>query len=216
MKTLGLSPELYNYMLSCCPEEHRALADLRAETAKQPYALMQIPLEQGSLLGVLAQLTNAKRYLEVGVFTGYSSLAMALAMPNDGRIVACDVSEEYTNIARKYWERAGVAYKVDLRLGPALKTLDAMLAKGEAGTFDMAFIDADKVNQDVYYERCLQLVRRGGLVLIDNAFFHGAVLDPQDEDVKAIDALNKKVSRDSRVRMCTASVADGLIMAVKH
>jgi predicted O-methyltransferase YrrM len=217
MKTLGLSPELYDYLLACNPPEHPTLRDLRRQTAALPHAIMQIPAEQGSLLATLVEMNNVKRYLEIGVFTGYSSLAVALAMPNDGRIVACDVNRDYTQYAEKAWEAAGVRYKVDLRIAPALQTLDALIAKGEENTFDMAFIDADKVNQGNYYERCLKLVRPRGIVLVDNALFHGSVIDPArtDEHTEGVRALNAKICRDERVRMSMLSVADGLVIAVK-
>lgn len=217
MKTLGLSPELYDYLIDCNPPEHHTLQDLRRKTGALPEAMMQIPAEQGAFLGTLVEAADVRNYLEVGVFTGYSSLAVALAMPNDGRIVACDVSREYTQHAERAWEAAGVRYKVDLRIGPALSTLDTMIAKGHANTFDMAFIDADKVNQGNYFDRCVQLVRKRGIVLVDNTLFHGAVTDAaqNDDNVRAIRAVNKKIRDDSRVRMSMLSVADGLIMAVK-
>jgi caffeoyl-CoA O-methyltransferase len=179
---------------------------------------MQISPEQGQFMALLVELTGVRRALEVGTFTGYSSLSVALAMPPEGRMIACDVSEEYTGIARRYWARAGVADKIDLRLAPALKTLDGLLADGRAGGFDLAFIDADKPSYLGYYERCLQLLRPGGLLLIDNVLWGGEVADPavKDEDTVAIRALNDRVAGDDRVTLSMLPLGDGLTLARKR
>lgn len=190
---------------------------LRAETAAHPRAQMQIPPDQGQLLQLLIELTGARRTLEIGVFTGYSSLAVALALPPDGRIIACDVSEEYTAIARRYWREAQVEHKIELRLGPALDTLRTLEA--QAGSFDFAFIDADKANYDAYYEAALRLVRTGGLIAIDNVFQMGRALEPDaaaDPDVAALRVLNTKIKADSRVTTVTLPIADGLTLARKR
>jgi len=166
---------------------------------------------------LMARMTSAKRYVEIGVYTGYSSLVVALALPADGHILACDVSEEYTNVARRYWKKAGVVGKIDLQLGPALETLDRALLK-EAGTYDLAFIDADKVNADGYYERCLKLLRPGGLIMVDNTLWNGAVADPKDneESTVALRAITKKAMSDSRVDACLTAIGDGLLLARKN
>lgn len=169
-------------------------------------------------MALLVELTGAVGILEIGVFTGYSSTSLALALPADGKVTACDISKKHTDVARRYWEMAGVAHKIDLRLGPALDTLDSLLAAGLAGSYDLAFIDADKANYDGYYERSLSLLRRGGLILIDNVLWSGQVADPafDDEDTRAIRALNAKIHADSRVTISLLPVADGLTLAVKR
>jgi len=217
-RTLSLDDRLYDYLLANSLREPAVLAELRAETATLPGALMQISPEQGQFMQLLARLLGAKRCIEIGTFTGYSSLAVALALPADGRILCCDVSDEYTQVARRYWAKAGVADKVTLALGPALATLDAMLAKGDAGRFDMAFIDADKAGYDAYYERCLRLLRPGGLILIDNVLWSGDVADPakDDADTQAIRALNAKLAKDERVDLSLLPVGDGLTLARKR
>ena len=217
-KYLPLNDQIYEYLQAVSLREHDALRRLREETARMSEANMQIAPEQGQFMALLVQLLNARKTLEVGVFTGYSSLAVALALPADGRVVACDVSEEWTRIARRYWREAGVADKIDLRLAPALDTLDALLRDGQAGTFDFAFIDADKSNYDGYYERALELVRAGGLVLIDNVLWSGRVADPAagDEDTAAIRALNRKLHADERVALSLVPLADGLTLALKR
>jgi predicted O-methyltransferase YrrM len=179
--------------------------------------MMQIAPEQGQFMALLIQLMGAKKTLEVGVFTGYSSLAVALALPSDGKIIACDTNEEYTAIARHYWQKAGVADKIDLRIAPALDTLDELIAQGQANTFDFAFIDADKSNYDNYYERALQLVRPGGLIAIDNVLWGGKVADRnvQDNRTKAIRELNQKLHQDKRVTISLVPIADGLTLARK-
>ena len=179
---------------------------------------MQIAPEQGAVLGLLVELLGARRCLEIGTFTGYSSLAVALAMPDDGRIVCCDVSDEYTSMARRYWTEAGVSHKVDLRLAPAIETLDALLADGEAGTFDLAFIDADKPGYQAYWERCVALVRPGGLIALDNVLWHGAVADPSadDEGTRIMRRVNETVAADPRVRHVMLAIADGMTLARKR
>lgn len=216
-QTLNLDDRLYDYLLSVSLREPELLQKLRQETAQHPMSQMQIAPEQGQFMALLVQLIGAKKTLEVGVFTGYSSLAVALALPADGRVVACDVSEEYTTIARHYWELAGVSHKIDLRIAPALETLDSLLANGEAETFDFAFIDADKSNYAGYYERALQLVRTGGLIAVDNVLWSGRVADPDTDDnrTKAIRALNQQIHDDQRVTISLVPIADGLMLARK-
>jgi len=180
--------------------------------------LMQISPEQGQLMALLVRLLGAKKTLEVGVFTGYSSLVVALALPPDGKLIACDVSEEYTTIARRFWQEAKVADKIDLQLGPAVETLDRLLEQGEAGTFDFAFIDADKSNYDAYYERALHLLRAGGVIAIDNVLWSGDVADPsvQDARTNAIRQLNQKIHQDDRVLISLLPIGDGLTLAMKQ
>src|SRR4028119_311026 len=216
--TLGLDNQLYDYLLSVSLREPDILRQLREETASYPMARMQISPEQGQFMALLVQLLGATKTLEVGVFTGYSSLCVALALPPNGKIVACDVSEEYTTVARRYWEAAGVTDKIDLRLAPALETLDELLASGLAGTFDFAFIDADKRNYEGYYERSLQLIRPGGLIAIDNVLWSGRVADSQDQEknTQAIRAFNKKLHDDERVTLSMVPIADGLTLALKQ
>jgi predicted O-methyltransferase YrrM len=218
MKTISMTPALYDYLLEVIGPEPPVLAELRAETAKLEHAMMQVPRDQGLFMGLLAQIMGARRVLEVGVFTGYSTLAMATALPEDGRIIACDVSEEWTRVARRYWQKGGVAHKIDLRLAPARDTLQALLDDGQAGGFDMGFIDADKAQYDTYYEQILTLLRPGGVVLLDNMLWGGAVIDParQDVDTVAIRALNKKVGSDPRVSVTLLPLADGVLMARKR
>lgn len=217
-RTLGLSDALLAYLRDVSLREPAVLARLRAETAALPEAEMQIAPEQGQFMALLARLMGARRYLEVGTFTGYSSLAVALALPDDGRLVCCDVSADYTAVARRYWAEAGVAHKVDLRLAPALDTLEALLAEGRADTFDLAFIDADKPAYDAYYERSLALVRPGGLLLLDNMLRRGRVLDPSDATpgVEAIRRLNAKLHADARIDLSLLPLADGLTLALKR
>ncbi|HEY0104434.1 MAG TPA: class I SAM-dependent methyltransferase [Rhizomicrobium sp.] len=189
----------------------------REETLKHPAAIMQIAPEEGAFLQVLAKLTGARRYLEIGVFTGYSALAVALALPADGTVVALDVSQEFTDLARGYWREAGIDGKIDLRLGPAVEALDKMIAAGDA-PFDFVFIDADKPAYDAYYERALKLVRTGGLIAIDNALFFGRVAEPDavDEHTSAIRALNAKIHDDPRVDLALVPIGDGVMLALKR
>ncbi len=217
-RTLSMTDALYDYLLAVSAREPEILRRQREETARLPNAGMQIGPEQGQFMALLIELIGARRTLEVGVFTGYSSLAVALALPPDGRVVACDVSEEWTAIARRYWAEAGVAGKIELRLGPAVETLDALLAEGQADGFDFAFIDADKENYDRYYERALRLVRRGGLIAIDNVLWGGRVADPeaQGESVAVIRALNAKLHRDERVALSLLPIGDGLTLALRR
>ena len=216
--TLGLENQLYDYLLSISLREPDILASLREETAKHPMGMMQIAPEQGQFMEMLVQLMGATKTIEIGVFTGYSSLCVALALPPNGQIIACDVSEEYTAIARRYWEAAGVANKISLQLGPAINTLDKLIAEGQAGTFDFAFIDADKENYEAYFERSLQLVRNGGLIVIDNVLWSGRVADPQvqDESTTAIRTFNEKLRNDPRVTLSVVPIADGLTLALKR
>ena len=213
-----IETHIYDYILANSLRDRDELKRLRQETRAMPMGGMQISPDQGQFMGLLVELIGAKRIVEVGTFTGYSSTAMALALPADGRLIACDISDEFTRIARRYWQEAGVADKIELRLGPAVATLDGMLAAGEAGCFDMAFIDADKENYDAYYERCLRLLRRGGLILIDNVLWGGrpANANEQDESTAAIRALNAKIRADERVTASLLSIGDGLTLARKR
>jgi O-methyltransferase len=217
-KTLFLPERLHDYLLECTLRETPVQRALRAATKKVPRAGMQISPEQGSLMQLLVRLTGARRCLEIGTYTGYSALAVALALPAQGRIVCCDVSEPWTAIARRYWKLARVARKIDLRLAPALETLDQLLAEGKAGRFDFAFIDADKANYQRYFVRCLKLVRRGGLIAVDNTLWGGRVADrkAKDADTRAIRAFNRKLARDRRVEMAMVPIGDGLSLARKN
>jgi predicted O-methyltransferase YrrM len=216
-QTLGLSPQLYNYFQSISLREPEVLTQLRQETAHQPLSNMQIAPEQGQFMAFLIKLIGAKKTLEVGVFTGYSSLVVALALPENGEIIACDVDEEYTQIARTYWEKAGVSHKIKLHLAPAVLTLEKLLAKGEENSFDFAFIDADKSNYDTYYEQALKLVRVGGVIAIDNVLWDGKVADSQVQDnrTQTIRRLNEKLHQDTRILLSVVPIADGLTLAMK-
>jgi predicted O-methyltransferase YrrM len=209
---------LYEYLKSVSLREPPILQRLREETAAHPRAMMQISPDQGQFMGLLVQLLGARRTLEVGVFTGYSSLAVALALPADGSIVACDVSEEYTAIARRYWKEAGVDHMIDLRLRPAIETLSEMVARGEHGRFDFAFIDADKSNYEGYCECALELLRPGGLIAVDNVLWSGRVADANenDADTVALRAFNRKLHGDARVSLSMLPIADGLTLALKR
>ncbi|MET0525463.1 MAG: class I SAM-dependent methyltransferase [Nocardioides sp.] len=214
-KTMGISDDLAAYVLQVGTREPDVLTRLREETAAIPQHGMQIAPEQGAFLALLVELLGARRCIEVGTFTGYSSTAVALALPENGQIVCCDVSEGWTSMARKYWAEAGVEKKVDLRIAPATETLDQLLADGEEGAFDFAFIDADKPGYDGYYERLLRLVRPGGLIALDNMLWGGEVLeeDTEDESTRAIRALNAKIAGDERVTLCLLPLADGVTLA---
>jgi|SRR5579871_6212060 len=216
-KSTFVDQGIQEYIIASTVREDPRLRELRAETSQLPQARMQIGPEQGQLLALLARAIGARRYLEVGVFTGYSSLAMALALPRDGYILACDVSEEYTAVARRYWKAAGVASKIDLRIAPALETLKAVRAENGA-PFDLAFIDADKENVNAYYEACLELVRPNGLVLVDNVLWGGAVIDPSDDDAdtQALREVSLRAGRDDRVEAVLLPVCDGLLIARKR
>lgn len=212
MKQLDLTdPALARYVLEIGMRETALQRRLRQETARLPGAGMQVSPDQGQLLAFLAGLTGARRAIEIGAFTGYSALAVAAALPSDGQLIACDINEEWTAIARRYWRQAGLAATIDLRIGPALDTLGALIAAEGEGGFDFAFIDADKASYDAYYESCLRLVRPGGLIAIDNVLWGGAVADPtsDDEEAALIDALNRKIRGDARVAMCLVPLGDG-------
>ena len=217
-QTLGLEQNLYDYLLSVSLREAEILTQLRQKTAQMPMSRMQISPEQGQFMALLIKLLGAKKTLDIGVFTGYSSLVVALALPADGKIVACDVSEEYTSIARHYWQVAGVSAKIDLHIAPALETLDHLLTAGEGWTFDFAFIDADKGNYENYYEQCLKLIRTGGLIAIDNVLWSGKVADREIEDnqTNKIRAFNRKLHEDSRITISLVPIADGLTLAIKN
>jgi predicted O-methyltransferase YrrM len=209
--------ELMTYLSRVGARENQAQRHCREETQEMPMAMMQIAPEQGAFLGLLVQLLGATRCLEIGTFTGYSALSVALALPPNGHLVALDVSEDFTNRARKYWKEAGVERKIDLRIGPAIAALDAMIAAGE-GPFDFAFIDADKSNYDNYYERALKLLRTGGLIAFDNMLWSGAVADlnNQDADTVALRKLNEKIHDDKRADMALATIGDGVMLARKR
>lgn len=217
-RSLALTDPLYDYLLQVSLREPPLLARLRKETAALPEAGMQIAPEQGQFMALLIELTGARRCLEVGTFTGYSTLSVALALPDGGRIVACDISQAFTAMARRYWAEAGVDEVIDLRIAPALATLDALLTEGRAGSFDFAFVDADKENYDGYVERALELLRPGGLLAVDNVLWNGAVIDPakQDDDTRAIRALNDKLQGDQRVALSLVPIGDGLTLARKR
>lgn len=216
-RTIVLSDPLYAYLLEHSLREPEILRRLREETAADPMSRMQIGAEQGQFMQMLVRLTGARRCLEVGVFTGYSSLAVALALPADGRIIACDISESWTAIARRYWQEAGVAGKIDLRLAPARDTLDSLIAGGGTGRFDFCFIDADKGGYADYYERALTLLRSGGLIVVDNTLWDGRVADPAatDDDTVAIRAFNRLLKSDRRVHLSMLPIGDGLTLALK-
>jgi caffeoyl-CoA O-methyltransferase len=212
-----LDDELRAYLVAHSARETAAQAGIREATRSHPAAGMQIGPEQAQFLGLLVKLAGARRAIEIGVFTGYSALAVALALPEDGTLLACDISDEYTRVGRPFWNQAGVAGKIDLRLGPALATLDARIAAGEAGRYDFAFIDADKSSYDAYYERCLVLLRAGGLIAIDNVLWGGSVARPAtDADTAALQALNDKIHRDERVDMAMLPIGDGVTLARKR
>jgi caffeoyl-CoA O-methyltransferase len=218
-RTITLTDPLYEYLLDVSLREPKVMNDLRAETATLEAGGMQMSPDEAQFMGFLVKLLGVRRALEIGVFTGYSALSVALALPADGCLIACDVSEEWTQIARRHWQTAGVAHKIDLRLAPAVETLAAMAADpAQHNSFDFAFIDADKENYDHYYERCLQLVRPGGLIALDNVLWGGGVLDlaRQDESTLAIRALNQKLHADDRVDLSLVPIGDGLTLARKR
>jgi caffeoyl-CoA O-methyltransferase len=217
-RSFFIPDEVQSYVDRTTLREHPVMRALREETAKMPNAGMQTGADQVQFLQLLVRLTGAKRCIEVGVFTGYSSLGVALALPADGTILACDVSEAYTSIARRYWQEAGVSQKIDLHLAPATQTLDQRLAAGEEGGYDFAYIDADKTGYDAYYERCLKLLRSNGLIAIDNVLWSGAVVDEDDtdEDTVALRTLNEKIGRDTRVDASLLAIGDGLMVVRKR
>ena len=216
-RTIDLDDTLYQYLLDHSLREHPEQAALREATRTHPRGGMQISPEQGQFMTLLVKLVGARRTIEVGTFTGYSALTVALALPPDGKILACDISDEYTSIGKPYWERAGVADRIDLVIAPAVQTLDARITAGEAGDYDFAFIDADKTGYDDYYERCLQLIRQGGLMAFDNTLWGGAVANPaDDDDTRALQALNDKLHRDERIDIAMLPIGDGLTLARKR
>jgi caffeoyl-CoA O-methyltransferase len=216
-KNFTLSDELLEYMLTVSLREPDLLRKLREETASKPGAQQQIVPEQGQLMAFLIQLIGAKKTLEVGVFTGYSALSVALALPEDGRVIACDINPEVTAIARRYWQAAGVDEKITLKLAPALLTINELHAAGEAGTFDFIFIDADRMNYDLYYERSLELLRPKGLIMIDNVLWYGRVLagDAMDAETIEIDTLNRKLRDDERIILSLLPMSDGITLVMK-
>lgn len=217
-KTLMLPDRLYRYLLAVSLRESELLRQLREETARDAMARMQIAPEQGQFMALLVELMGARQVLEIGVYTGYSSLCMASALPPEGRLVACDMSEEWTRIARRYWEAAGLADRIELRLAPALDTLADLLADGQAATFDFAFIDADKREYQDYFEAALKLLRVGGLMAIDNTLWNGSVIDPDDqsEDTVAIRSFNEHLRHDDRISLTLVPIGDGLTLARKR
>ncbi len=217
-KSIQLTDPLYKYLLSVSLREPPLLRRLREETAKLPMANMQIAPEQGQFMALLTQLTGARKALEIGVFTGYSALWVALALPGEGKLIACDVSEEWTAIAQRYWREAGVIHKIDLRLHPALDTLDKLIQAGEGGSFDFIFIDADKENYPGYFERALTLLRTGGLMVVDNVLWSGRVADPhaQDPATMALKQFNQQLAAEERISLSMLPVADGLTLAIKR
>lgn len=213
-RTIHLDDTLYRYLLDHSLREHPEQTALREATARHPHGGMQISPEQGQFMQLLVKLIGARRTIEVGTFTGYSALTVALALPPGGKVLACDIRGEYAAIGKPYWQRAGVAGKIELALAPALQTLDARLAAGETGRYDFAFIDADKTGYDGYYERCLQLVRQGGLIAFDNTLWSGDVARPaKDDDTRALQALNDKLHRDKRIDVAMLPIGDGLTLA---
>lgn len=214
-RTNHLGDDLYGYLLDVSLREPDVLRRLRDETAALPGSNMQIGPEQGQFMGLLIELIGAKYTLEVGTFTGYSALAVSMSLPFDGRVITCDLSEEWTSIGKRYWEEAAQTHKIELRLGPAVDSLDGLLAQGRAGDFDFAFIDADKEGYQAYFERCLQLVRHGGLIAIDNTLWEGKVVDAKvtDGDTEAIRRFNEKLKDDERVSLSLVPIGDGLTLA---
>jgi len=217
-RSLQLTDRLYDYLLSVSLREPEILQRLRAETARLPMAGMQIGPEQGQFMALLVRLIGARRCLEIGAFTGYSALVVALALPADGRLISCDINPETTALARRFWAEAGVADKIELRLAPAVETLQKLIADKQEGRFDFAFIDADKENYDAYYEYALRLLRPGGLVMLDNVLWGGAVADQRyrDADTRALRAINRKLHTDERVDLSLLPLADGITLARKR
>lgn len=218
LRSIGLSDTLYEYLLSVSLRESDLLKRLREETQTLEWAMMQIAPEQGQFMRLLLELIGARRVIEVGTFTGYSALCMASSLPEDGRLICCDTSKEWTDIARRYWEEAGLAHKIDLRLAPARETLDALLDEGGAGDYDFAFIDADKPAYPEYYERCLSLLRPGGLIAVDNTLWSGAVADPKNREpsTRALRVFNTLLHKDERVSLSLVPIGDGLSLARKR
>lgn len=216
--TLTLTPQVYDYLIDHSLREPKTLADLRDETHKLSDFRMQISPEQGQFMGLLMEILGAKKTLDIGTFTGYSALAVALALPRDGKVMAFDLSEEWTSIAKKFWQKAGMADKIELKLGPASESLNELIKRGENNTYDFAFIDADKANYDTYYEQALQLVRKGGIIAIDNVLWGGKVADASenDESTCCIRELNAKLLQDDRVTISMLPIGDGLTLARKR
>jgi predicted O-methyltransferase YrrM len=217
-RTLFLNDTLYEYLKQHSLRESEVLRDLREFTSTFSTSVMQISPEQGQFMAFLAKLIMAKKTIEVGVYTGYSALSVAQVLPEDGKMIACDINEEWTELAQTYWERAKVNHKIDLRIGPAEDTLNKLIQEGQEGQYDFAFIDADKTSYDRYYEQCLTLLRKGGIIIIDNVLLDGKVADPlaKDEDTLALRALNEKIYRDERVSMTLLPIGDGLTLVSKH
>jgi predicted O-methyltransferase YrrM len=217
-RTLAIDDRIYSYLLSASLREPAVLQRLREETASDPHSNMQIAPEQGQFMALLVELLGVKHALEIGTFTGYSALSIALAMPEGGRLLCCDISDEWTAIARRYWKEAGVENKIELRLAPALATLDGLLETDQTEPFDFAFIDADKENYEAYYERCLRLIRPGGLIAADNTLWDGAVADPHNNegDTQAIRAFNRKLLEDTRIALSLVPIGDGVTLARKR
>lgn len=212
-----LTDDLYQYLKDVSLREPKILQELREVTTPLNTSGMQIAPEQGQFMQLIIQLMNAKRTIEIGVYTGYSALSVALALPENGYILACDINVEWTKVAKEFWNKAGVAHKIDLHLAPAAETLTKFIDKGESGSFDFAFIDADKAGYQIYYEQCLQLIRHGGLIMLDNMLFHGGVTDStvNDNPTRAIRAMNDKILKDERVDISLLSIGDGLTLARK-
>jgi predicted O-methyltransferase YrrM len=218
LRTLSITDALAAYIVAHGVVEPPAMARLRVETAEHPRAVMQISPEQGQFMRVLIELMGAKRAIEVGTFTGYSALAVALALPDDGQLICCDVTDEYAPIAKRAWAEAGVAHKIDLRIAPGADTLAFLLKQGRGGTFDFAFIDADKPGYGTYYDLLMELIRPGGLITLDNTLADGRVVDAsnREEYALSIRAVNDRIAKDPRVTSCIVPIGDGFTMAVKH
>ena len=217
-RTLAIDDRIYEYLLSVSVKEPKLLGRLREETARDSMSNMQIAPEQGQFMALLVKLLRVRRAIEIGTYTGYSSLCLAMAMPVDGHLICCDTSEEWTAVAQRYWSQAGVVDKIELRLAPAEKTLESLLVDGQAGTFDFAFIDADKENYLNYYERCLELLRPGGLIAVDNTLWGGTAADPDNNEpsTQAIRHFNEKLYVDGRISLSLVPIGDGLTLALKH
>ncbi len=217
-RTLAINDRVYDYLISASVQESEVLIRLREETAKEPLANMQIAPEQGQFMALLVELLDVRRAIEIGTFTGYSALRIAMSMPEDGYLICCDNSRAWSAVARRYFAEAGLADRIDLRVAAALDTLNDLLKQGQAGTFDFAFIDADKENYENYYERCLKLMRPGGLIAVDNTLWGGSVADPdnQEPDTLAIRRFNEKLYKDDRISLSLVPIGDGLTLARKR